>query len=695
MSIREIVKKRLIEEMILEAGKSDPAKYLTMVMDAESTRIATAALKMYDLCEQRITAVENLLIERAPFPELDAIYFISPSPESVAKLIEDFTPMPKKRKGPQYGGAHVFFTSRASDAAMAAVQGSPGLLHHLRSFKEVNIEFLAKESCYFSLDMNNSFHDLFNVDADASGSQLRCIDAIVGKMVTVFASLGEYPIIRYPASSRMLRTLANKLEQAMRDFMAGSAAFEFRSARGTLLLLDRATDPVAPLMHECTYQAMVHDVMPRAVEDLGGGKKLVLEDSFRWAPDAGKKKMTTIMLDESDDIWLRYRHSHMGVVMRELPELTKEFQKQYADMDKFRAAAASADGGGGGGGGGGGAGEGVELSDMGKVVKSLGDYQKQGNKLAAHVDFAMHAFTSRFMERGLMDVCVLEQSLATGINEFRKVLKLADAEAKLAAVLSSRAVGAEDKVRLLAIFAASQETFTQEHNSKFVQGQPGVGDTSAGAQDVLRNLRFLGVELAGAARPRLAGAALKAAQAAHKAADALHNDALHARYEPMAKDFVDKMVAGDLPWDLFPAVVPPPEAAAGGMGGMGGMGAARAQPMSLKPKRGAKAGKGGAGGAGASKKEKKTEGPRIIVFMAGGVTYSEIRSCYQCRKAHNRDVLVGSTNPLTPAAFVRDLRALSVGALSASGRQVAQQAAAAPLSPSAVADAEDVVVDVM
>ena len=35
------------------------------------------------------------------------------------------------------------------------------------------------------------------------------------------------------------------------------------------------------------------------------------------------------------------------------------------------------------------------------------------------------------------------------------------------------------------------------------------------------------------------------------------------------------------------------------------------------------------------------------------------------------------------------------GALSASGRQVAQQAAAAPLSPSAVADAEDVVVDVM
>ena len=340
MSIREIVKKRLIEEMILEAGKSDPAKYLTMVMDAESTRIATAALKMYDLCEQRITAVENLLIERAPFPELDAIYFISPSPESVAKLIEDFTPMPKKRRGPQYGGAHVFFTSRASDAVMAAVQGSPGLLHHLRSFKEVNIEFLAKESCYFSLDMHNSFHDLFNVDADASGSQLRCIDAIVGKMVTVFASLGEYPIIRYPASSRMLRTLANKLEQAMRDFMAGSAGFEFRSSRGTLLLLDRATDPVAPLMHECTYQAMVHDVMPPAVEDLGGGKKLVLADAFRWAPDGAKssKKKTTIMLDESDDIWLRYRHSHMGVVMRELPELTKEFQKQYADMDKFRAA---------------------------------------------------------------------------------------------------------------------------------------------------------------------------------------------------------------------------------------------------------------------------------------------------------------------------------------------------------------------
>ena len=31
--------------------------------------------------------------------------------------------------------------------------------------------------------------------------------------------------------------------------------------RGTLLIVDRSMDPIAPLMHEYTYQAMVNDLV--------------------------------------------------------------------------------------------------------------------------------------------------------------------------------------------------------------------------------------------------------------------------------------------------------------------------------------------------------------------------------------------------------------------------------------------------
>ena len=31
--------------------------------------------------------------------------------------------------------------------------------------------------------------------------------------------------------------------------------------RGTLLIVDRSIDPLAPLMHEYTYQAMINDLL--------------------------------------------------------------------------------------------------------------------------------------------------------------------------------------------------------------------------------------------------------------------------------------------------------------------------------------------------------------------------------------------------------------------------------------------------
>jgi syntaxin-binding protein 1 len=46
---------------------------------------------------------------------------------------------------------------------------------------------------------------------------------------------------------------------------------------------------------------------------------------------------------------------------------------------------------------------------------------------------------------------------------------------------------------------------------------------------------------------------------------------------------------------------------------------------------------------------------RIIVFIAGGATYSESRSCYEISKKWNRDVILGSTDMITPSGFIREL----------------------------------------
>lgn len=47
---------------------------------------------------------------------------------------------------------------------------------------------------------------------------------------------------------------------------------------------------------------------------------------------------------------------------------------------------------------------------------------------------------------------------------------------------------------------------------------------------------------------------------------------------------------------------------------------------------------------------------RVIVFMAGGATYSESRACYEVSKASVRDVFLGSSHLLTPNIWLNQLQ---------------------------------------
>lgn len=80
-------------------------------------------------------------------------------------------------------------------------------------------------------------------------------------------------------------------------------------------------DLVSPLLHEFTYQAMVHDLLP--VKD---GDKV----TYRTVLNEGSQNEETkdMEITELDKVWVEYRHLHMKDVLGKLGE----------DFAKFRAA---------------------------------------------------------------------------------------------------------------------------------------------------------------------------------------------------------------------------------------------------------------------------------------------------------------------------------------------------------------------
>lgn len=119
--------------------------------------------------------------------------------------------------------------------------------------------------------------------------------------------------------SHLARFIQNELDQfahAKRGFPPPSSR-----PRGVLLVVDRSMDLLSPLIHEFTYQSMVHDLLP-----IRDGDKVI----YRTVVNEGshKEEVKDMEISEQDKVWIDYRHLHMKDVLGKLGE----------DFAKFRAA---------------------------------------------------------------------------------------------------------------------------------------------------------------------------------------------------------------------------------------------------------------------------------------------------------------------------------------------------------------------
>ncbi|XP_019172626.1 PREDICTED: SNARE-interacting protein KEULE-like, partial [Ipomoea nil] len=191
---RQITRDRLLYEMLRSArSKDSKSTWKVLIMDKLTVKIISYACKMADITEEGVSLVEDIYRRRQPLPTMDAIYFIQPTKENVVMFLSDMA-----GKSPLYKKAFVFFSSPITKELVNHIKRDTSVLSRIGALREMNLEYFAIDSQGFVTDNERALEELFG-DDEGSLKGDACLRLMANRIATVFASLREFPFVRYRA----------------------------------------------------------------------------------------------------------------------------------------------------------------------------------------------------------------------------------------------------------------------------------------------------------------------------------------------------------------------------------------------------------------------------------------------------------------------------------------------------------------
>lgn len=504
------------------------------------------------------------------YPFTNFISSLSPSKESITKLIQDFS-----QKPPRYGCCYLHFTSALTKELFDELKGSP-VVPYLRDMKENNIDFLAYESYVFHFDSRESIMLYFCEELSEYRDPYQ--KEIAEKLAGVCGVLETKPkVIRY------MNSVSKLAEICKREI--GSLPL-LPDPKCKLLLLDRSFDMVSPLLHEFTYQAMFQDILD----------DVIIEDEFKnyYTDFNGEKKERIALLDDTDPIYRQIKHKHIGDTLTWLNEKVREFVKNNDIRIDDKS------------------------TDLSKLMREIPKYQELGSKYSIHTDIS-RLLAEKPKKCKLIEIARLEQDIATGLDNLGRTWKPASVYQESKQLVTDNRVQQIDALRLVALLATSKEYKMNE-----IEELAKLANLSDEEMKAVRNIRNL--------VPREKA---KFFSSLSKKKKKIQEDAYEtSRWIPILKNIVESLSNNKLQEDKYPKLV------------------TSETDNEKKPNW---ANSDSTGHSKSSSNNKAST--RIIVFVLGGITFSEMRSMYELMSANRKvEIIIGSTHLIKPNEFVMDFQ---------------------------------------
>jgi len=661
MSLRRMCRELVLEALVrrcLAVEGGELAGRIQLVVDELTLRALTSFLRMADLHSQGVTSVELLEREREPLPDIDALYILRPEEAKVARILDDF----KTQANPQHCQVHLAFTDLLPQGQMERLAGGAYLAPRIRTLVEAPLTFMTIEDRGFHFDMPQALPRLFPKH-EHEAELVRDIALRLADVCTCLQATA--PKLRH-AASPLCECVADQLQKelsAQRRPLAKSS--KANDVPLTVLIVDRSVDMVAALVHEWTYEALAYDLLDGTMLDIdhhivatqvpskekdgtpigkteGHGLLHKVKERMHGQeaqePGNGRKQA---LLSEADQIWQKYRHEHIQTAKGEIKKEIDKLLEEAKDQKEMSS---------------------LSTQQTLQELRKLPEFKDSFDKLQLHADMLAEIFVMLETIIEKTGLAYVEQDCACGINQYGKDVKATNLQEDILKLFrraeAEFSLPGELKLRLLMLYFTCVANVPEAVRRRLMDASRLEADDQ---KVLLAMMRTRLMEVPDSQRHKLGSDKqsqhrVTKSQAARFKKNALTNEIVLSRFEPRVKELLEQLAENRLSEEDFPSL--------GGRGSTGlrsaaGPAGGMAAPLAPAVDDWSFASAPDCSGAGTNPFDAAEDvSQRIVVFVIGGITYSELRAGAEVARSlpKGAEVFVGGTAVLTPKKLIQLLR---------------------------------------